>query len=574
MLHYSRIKFAWHIVFHLLSTFTVTFDTQSLPVSILRNSIQHWFTPIMDEYYDGVTTNTTTSNTTNELKQYWTNPTQQLTTHNFQKPIQFSQGIWSSHNTAETLIPSIQQSINFTTNEFMSKLPLTNFNLESDHESFNVKEKCLNLEIMNSNVQLKNPSNYTLDNHVISSAYNTWSNSMLNNHGNNNNNNNDPRFSNTNLLKSFQNDLKQLTSSSTEKFYHNHDFSYSTVINRSDNNTTNSSQNIMLPINTNLIQSNLFMNHINYENSNDLDNESSNCSSASYNSTGTMHRLRSFSSTRSNARLFYRSNRIKIMHIRKNGRFKGQSLHAFQRQAANMRERRRMQSINKAFEGLRSHIPTLPYEKRLSKVDTLRLAIGYIHFLQDIVQAHSKDDTTWKDINTNSDTNSDNHNDYDNEDGDIDSNEMFNGGNHSNSIMNKKNLFNSSTFTKISSTCSGNSKHDRSFTMNKFNSPHNLEGDNQIHRERKIILNLPKNILEIMMRHRNDTKNFEELSHINDKSQTTNDLYRQSEQILFGHSLSWHRDSPPWSRNYSSNSSNILVAKLWIPEKLDCIKAI
>ncbi|KAH0627516.1 hypothetical protein JD844_003305 [Phrynosoma platyrhinos] len=54
------------------------------------------------------------------------------------------------------------------------------------------------------------------------------------------------------------------------------------------------------------------------------------------------------------------------------------------RQAANVRERRRMQSINEAFEGLRSHIPTLPYEKRLSKVDTLRLAIGYINFLSEL----------------------------------------------------------------------------------------------------------------------------------------------------------------------------------------------
>nr|CAH0099310.1 unnamed protein product [Daphnia galeata] len=56
-----------------------------------------------------------------------------------------------------------------------------------------------------------------------------------------------------------------------------------------------------------------------------------------------------------------------------------------QRQAANLRERRRMQSINDAFEGLRTHIPTLPYEKRLSKVDTLRLAIGYIGFLAELV---------------------------------------------------------------------------------------------------------------------------------------------------------------------------------------------
>ncbi|XP_066600829.1 pancreas transcription factor 1 subunit alpha isoform X2 [Prorops nasuta] len=63
-----------------------------------------------------------------------------------------------------------------------------------------------------------------------------------------------------------------------------------------------------------------------------------------------------------------------------------------QRQAANMRERRRMQSINDAFEGLRAHIPTLPYEKRLSKVDTLKLAIGYINFLNELVRADKNND--------------------------------------------------------------------------------------------------------------------------------------------------------------------------------------
>lgn len=67
-----------------------------------------------------------------------------------------------------------------------------------------------------------------------------------------------------------------------------------------------------------------------------------------------------------------------------------------QRQAANMRERKRMQSINDAFEGLRAHIPTLPYEKRLSKVDTLRLAIGYIGFLTELVETdmHAKENIT------------------------------------------------------------------------------------------------------------------------------------------------------------------------------------
>ena len=61
------------------------------------------------------------------------------------------------------------------------------------------------------------------------------------------------------------------------------------------------------------------------------------------------------------------------------------------RHAANLRERKRMQSINEAFEGLRSHIPTLPYEKRLSKVDTLRLAIGYISFLGEMLNFDTND---------------------------------------------------------------------------------------------------------------------------------------------------------------------------------------
>ena len=61
------------------------------------------------------------------------------------------------------------------------------------------------------------------------------------------------------------------------------------------------------------------------------------------------------------------------------------------RTAANLRERKRMQCINEAFEGLRKHIPTLPYEKRLSKVDTLRLAICYINFLTELISSGASD---------------------------------------------------------------------------------------------------------------------------------------------------------------------------------------
>ncbi|CAM2100044.1 unnamed protein product [Caretta caretta] len=56
-----------------------------------------------------------------------------------------------------------------------------------------------------------------------------------------------------------------------------------------------------------------------------------------------------------------------------------------QRYAANIRERKRMLSINSAFDELRCHVPTFPYEKRLSKIDTLRLAIAYIALLNDIL---------------------------------------------------------------------------------------------------------------------------------------------------------------------------------------------
>uniref|UniRef100_A0A3B1JAT6 Neurogenic differentiation factor 1-like n=1 Tax=Astyanax mexicanus TaxID=7994 RepID=A0A3B1JAT6_ASTMX len=58
-----------------------------------------------------------------------------------------------------------------------------------------------------------------------------------------------------------------------------------------------------------------------------------------------------------------------------------------QRHAANIRERKRMLSINSAFEQLRCHVPTFPYEKRLSKIDTLRLAIAYIALLREILMS-------------------------------------------------------------------------------------------------------------------------------------------------------------------------------------------
>ncbi|XP_069690125.1 musculin [Periplaneta americana] len=64
------------------------------------------------------------------------------------------------------------------------------------------------------------------------------------------------------------------------------------------------------------------------------------------------------------------------------------SPYRIQRHAANIRERKRMlSSINSAFDELRVHVPTFPYEKRLSKIDTLRLAIAYIALLREVLTA-------------------------------------------------------------------------------------------------------------------------------------------------------------------------------------------
>ncbi|KAI6235192.1 BHLH domain-containing protein [Aphelenchoides besseyi] len=59
------------------------------------------------------------------------------------------------------------------------------------------------------------------------------------------------------------------------------------------------------------------------------------------------------------------------------------------RKAANVRERKRMCGINVAFIDLRSIIPTFPYEKRLSKIDTLNLAIAYIKMLEEILNTET-----------------------------------------------------------------------------------------------------------------------------------------------------------------------------------------
>ncbi|CAG5101982.1 Similar to hlh-13: Helix-loop-helix protein 13 (Caenorhabditis elegans) [Cotesia congregata] len=78
------------------------------------------------------------------------------------------------------------------------------------------------------------------------------------------------------------------------------------------------------------------------------------------------------------------------------GYYPNGSPYRIQRNAANIRERRRMlSSINSAFDALRGHVPTFPYEKRLSKIDTLRLAIAYIALLTEVLKVKNVDPLTY-----------------------------------------------------------------------------------------------------------------------------------------------------------------------------------
>ena len=56
------------------------------------------------------------------------------------------------------------------------------------------------------------------------------------------------------------------------------------------------------------------------------------------------------------------------------------------RTTANKKERKRTLSINAAFSNLRGSIPNVPSDTKLSKIKTLRLAISYISYLNDVLE--------------------------------------------------------------------------------------------------------------------------------------------------------------------------------------------
>lgn len=55
------------------------------------------------------------------------------------------------------------------------------------------------------------------------------------------------------------------------------------------------------------------------------------------------------------------------------------------RNTANARERARMRVLSKAFSKLKMTLPMVPADTKLSKLDTLRLAVHYIAYLRQVL---------------------------------------------------------------------------------------------------------------------------------------------------------------------------------------------
>ncbi|XP_029811282.1 achaete-scute homolog 4 [Suricata suricatta] len=56
----------------------------------------------------------------------------------------------------------------------------------------------------------------------------------------------------------------------------------------------------------------------------------------------------------------------------------------------NERERQRVRCVNEGYARLRDHLPRALADRRLSKVETLRAAIGYIKHLQELLERHAR----------------------------------------------------------------------------------------------------------------------------------------------------------------------------------------
>ncbi|XP_074478473.1 musculin [Sebastes fasciatus] len=78
--------------------------------------------------------------------------------------------------------------------------------------------------------------------------------------------------------------------------------------------------------------------------------------------------------------------RIETHEVRKVSKAHQRDARQTQRNAANARERSRMRVLSKAFSRLKTSLPWVPADTKLSKLDTLRLASSYISHLRQLLQ--------------------------------------------------------------------------------------------------------------------------------------------------------------------------------------------
>ena len=79
------------------------------------------------------------------------------------------------------------------------------------------------------------------------------------------------------------------------------------------------------------------------------------------------------------------------------GKESGHTEENLPRSAANARERTRMRVLSKSFERLKLTLPWVPADTKLSKLDTLRLAMTYINHLHSLLletDSDTQEDTT------------------------------------------------------------------------------------------------------------------------------------------------------------------------------------
>ncbi|XP_074601740.1 uncharacterized protein LOC141855551 [Brevipalpus obovatus] len=115
---------------------------------------------------------------------------------------------------------------------------------------------------------------------------------------------------------------------------------------------------------------------------NSTSSSTTNCTSSSCNSS--LKKPRSFMYTLIGSDTFSRGCRVPLPNFLNTSLLDSSGFI----QRRNERERARVRNVNEGFERLRKHLPLSPSqrEKRLSKVETLKMAIAYIRHLQKILE--------------------------------------------------------------------------------------------------------------------------------------------------------------------------------------------